>query len=68
MIIASQTAPFVLVFFRTETNLQKVIMELFGAATETTSTAIRWAVVYFLHYPQVCKYDVPFPATCSTVA
>ncbi|XP_067675745.1 cytochrome P450 2U1-like [Haliotis asinina] len=34
-------------------NLAQTISDLFTAGTETTSTTIRWALVYFLHYPDV---------------
>ncbi|XP_025099203.1 LOW QUALITY PROTEIN: cytochrome P450 2B4-like [Pomacea canaliculata] len=34
-------------------NLVKVMGDLFVAGTETTATVIRWALVYFLHYPEV---------------
>ncbi|XP_025098464.1 cytochrome P450 2U1-like [Pomacea canaliculata] len=34
-------------------NLIKVMGDLFVAGTETTATTIRWALVYFLHYPEV---------------
>ncbi|XP_046583342.1 LOW QUALITY PROTEIN: cytochrome P450 2U1-like [Haliotis rubra] len=34
-------------------NLARVIADLFTAGTETTSTTIRWALVYFLNYPDV---------------
>ncbi|XP_076465283.1 cytochrome P450 2U1-like isoform X4 [Babylonia areolata] len=36
-----------------EENLQKTLFNLFGAGTETTSTAIQWTLLYFLHYPHV---------------
>ncbi|KAK7503047.1 hypothetical protein BaRGS_00005673, partial [Batillaria attramentaria] len=36
-----------------EKNLPKVVLDLFGAGTETTSNAIRWTVAYFLHHPHV---------------
>ncbi|KAK7101305.1 cytochrome P450 2J1-like [Littorina saxatilis] len=34
-------------------NLQNSISDLFVAGTETTSTAIRWTLLFFLHYPKV---------------
>ncbi|XP_025099197.1 cytochrome P450 2U1-like [Pomacea canaliculata] len=39
--------------FVNEVNLWKVILDLFGAGTETTSTSIRWTIAYFLHHPDV---------------
>ncbi|XP_025098705.1 cytochrome P450 2U1-like [Pomacea canaliculata] len=36
-----------------EENLMMVMGDLFVAGTESTATAIRWALVYFLHYPEV---------------
>ncbi|XP_025098460.1 cytochrome P450 2J2-like isoform X2 [Pomacea canaliculata] len=39
--------------FINEVNLRKVVMDLFTAGTETTSTTIRWAITYFLHHPDV---------------
>ena len=40
-------------FFFIENNLQRLVLELFGGATDTTSTAILWAVAYLLHHPDV---------------
>ena len=40
-------------FFLAENNLQRLVLELFGGATDTTSTAILWALAYFLHHPHV---------------
>ncbi|CAG5125151.1 unnamed protein product [Candidula unifasciata] len=34
-------------------NLLKIMIDLFGAGTETTSTTIYWCVLYMLHYPDV---------------
>ncbi len=34
-------------------TLKKVVGDLFVAGSETTSTAIRWTLVYFLNYPDV---------------
>ncbi|CAG5125153.1 unnamed protein product, partial [Candidula unifasciata] len=34
-------------------NLLKIMMDLFLAGTETTSTTIYWCVLYMLHYPDV---------------
>ncbi|XP_046583343.1 cytochrome P450 2J6-like [Haliotis rubra] len=34
-------------------NLAQIINDLFTGGTETTSTTIRWALVYFLNYPDV---------------
>ncbi|KAL8600943.1 hypothetical protein ACOMHN_030600 [Nucella lapillus] len=34
-------------------NIQKVIANLFAAGTETTSTVVRWALLFFLHHPHV---------------
>ncbi|XP_025099198.1 LOW QUALITY PROTEIN: cytochrome P450 2F3-like [Pomacea canaliculata] len=39
--------------FINEINLRKVVFDLFGAGTETTSTSIRWTIAYFLHHPDV---------------
>ncbi|KAL8573101.1 hypothetical protein ACOMHN_027361 [Nucella lapillus] len=36
-----------------EFNLQKVLMDLFAGGTDTSATAIRWTLIYFLHYPEV---------------
>ncbi|XP_076441361.1 cytochrome P450 2B4-like [Babylonia areolata] len=36
-----------------EESLEKTIGDLFGAGTETTSTAIMWALLFFLHHPHV---------------
>ncbi|XP_025099511.1 cytochrome P450 2U1-like [Pomacea canaliculata] len=34
-------------------NVLKVVLDVFIAGTETTSTAILWTLVYFLHHPDV---------------
>ncbi|XP_025097333.1 cytochrome P450 2J6-like [Pomacea canaliculata] len=34
-------------------NLLKLVFDIFAAGTESTSTAILWALVYFLHHPDV---------------
>jgi cytochrome P450 len=34
-------------------NLTKIMMDLFGAGTETTSTTIYWFVLYMLNYPDI---------------
>ena len=33
--------------------MQKCLLDLYFAGTETTSTALRWAILFFLHYPEV---------------
>ena len=39
--------------FISEQNLVKTCFDLFAAGTETTSTAISWALIFFLHWPHV---------------
>ena len=39
--------------FSTENNLQRLVVELFGGATDTTSSATLWALAYLLHHPHV---------------
>ncbi|CAG5115331.1 unnamed protein product [Candidula unifasciata] len=34
-------------------NLLKIMFDLFGAGTETTSTTIYWCLLYMLNYPEV---------------
>ena len=36
-----------------DTNLLQAVADMFAAGTETTSTAIRWALLLFLHHPKV---------------
>ncbi|CAG5115329.1 unnamed protein product [Candidula unifasciata] len=36
-------------------NLLKIMFDLFGAGTETTSTTIYWCILYILHSPEVQK-------------
>ncbi|KAL8573334.1 hypothetical protein ACOMHN_032796 [Nucella lapillus] len=36
-----------------ENNLQRLVLELFGGATDTTSTTLMWALAYLLHHPEV---------------
>nr|KAG5694761.1 hypothetical protein BaRGS_002714 [Batillaria attramentaria] len=37
----------------TEANLVRAVADLFAAGMETTATTLRWAMVFFLHYPEV---------------
>jgi len=37
----------------TENQLKRSIADLFIAGTETTATTIKWAILYFLHNPEV---------------
>ena len=30
-----------------------VLLDFFGAGTETTSSAVRWALVYLVNYPDI---------------
>lgn len=39
----------------TEEQLVRVIGDLYGAGTETTTTTLRWALIYLLHHPDVLK-------------
>nr|KAG5708870.1 hypothetical protein BaRGS_009279 [Batillaria attramentaria] len=36
-----------------EKEFPRTITDLFAAGTETTTTSIRWTIVYFLHHPDV---------------
>ncbi|XP_025098452.1 cytochrome P450 2U1-like [Pomacea canaliculata] len=36
-----------------DVNLPKTVFDIFAAGTESTSTAILWTLVYFLHHPDV---------------
>lgn len=36
-------------------QLLRLIVDLFGAGTETSSTTIRWAILYMIHHPDVQK-------------
>ncbi|XP_025097342.1 cytochrome P450 2U1-like [Pomacea canaliculata] len=36
-----------------DVNLLKLVFDIIVAGSETTSTAIRWTLVYFLHHPDV---------------
>ncbi|XP_068109282.1 cytochrome P450 2D17-like [Hyperolius riggenbachi] len=37
----------------TENNLFTIVFDLFGAGTETTSTTLRWALLYMILYPDI---------------
>lgn len=37
----------------TDKQLKILIIDIFGAGTETTSTTIRWALLYMMHYPEI---------------
>uniref|UniRef100_A0A674I4R2 Steroid 17-alpha-hydroxylase/17,20 lyase n=1 Tax=Terrapene triunguis TaxID=2587831 RepID=A0A674I4R2_9SAUR len=39
----------------TDDHLLMTVGDIFGAGVETTSTALKWAVLYLLHYPEVQK-------------
>ncbi|XP_073541417.1 steroid 17-alpha-hydroxylase/17,20 lyase isoform X1 [Phyllobates terribilis] len=39
----------------TEDHILMTVGDIFGAGVETTSTVLRWAIVYLLHYPEVQK-------------
>ncbi|XP_030425949.1 steroid 17-alpha-hydroxylase/17,20 lyase [Gopherus evgoodei] len=37
----------------TDDHLLMTVADIFGAGVETTSTGLKWAVLYLLHYPEV---------------
>ncbi|KAM7171096.1 steroid 17-alpha-hydroxylase/17,20 lyase isoform 2-T2 [Macrochelys suwanniensis] len=37
----------------TDDHLLMTVADIFGAGVETTSTVLKWAVLYLLHYPEV---------------
>ncbi|XP_018408914.1 PREDICTED: steroid 17-alpha-hydroxylase/17,20 lyase [Nanorana parkeri] len=39
----------------TEDHILMTVGDIFGAGVETTSTVLKWAVAYLLHYPEVQK-------------
>lgn len=39
----------------TEDHILMTVGDIFGAGVETTSTVLKWAVAYLLHYPEVSK-------------
>lgn len=41
------------VYWITETQVFHHISEMFAAGTDTTATALRWALLYLIHYPEV---------------
>ena len=44
-----------------EENMAKVIVDIFQAATETTSGTLRWIVLYMLLYPEIqtrCQEEI----------
>ena len=40
-------------------NLVNVMMDLFVAGSETTSTTLTWAMLYMIRYPKVIKIKNP---------
>ena len=46
-------------------NLAKSITDLFTAGTETTSTALRWAMLFFIHHPEV--QDKCYKEICDVI-
>ena len=46
-------------------NLQKCLLDLYFAGTETTSTALRWALLFFLHHPEV--QDKCYKEICDVI-
>ncbi|KAM9323786.1 steroid 17-alpha-hydroxylase/17,20 lyase [Gastrophryne carolinensis] len=39
----------------TEDHILMTVGDIFGAGVETTSTVLKWAIAYLLHYPEVQK-------------
>lgn len=37
----------------TEDHILMTVGDIFGAGVETTSTVLKWAIAYLLHYPEV---------------
>lgn len=37
----------------TDDHLLMTVGDIFGAGVETTTTVLKWAVLYLLHYPEV---------------
>lgn len=37
----------------TDDHLLMTVADIFGAGVETTTTVLKWAVLYLLHYPEV---------------
>lgn len=37
----------------TNDHLLMTVADIFGAGVETTTTVLKWAVLYLLHYPEV---------------
>ena len=46
-------------------NLLQTTVELFMAGSETTTTAIAWTLLYFLHYPEV--QDKCYKEICDVI-
>uniref|UniRef100_A0A663ELP9 Steroid 17-alpha-hydroxylase/17,20 lyase n=1 Tax=Aquila chrysaetos chrysaetos TaxID=223781 RepID=A0A663ELP9_AQUCH len=41
----------------TDDHLLMTVGDIFGAGVETTTTVLKWAVIYLLHYPEVGSQD-----------
>ncbi|KAL8615097.1 hypothetical protein ACOMHN_009173 [Nucella lapillus] len=49
----------------TESGLVRTCFDLFSAGTESTSIALRWALLFFVHYPEV--QEKCYKEICDTV-
>lgn len=49
----------------TDDHLLMTVGDIFGAGVETTTTVLKWAVLYLLHYPEVGSAPHGGGALCS---
>ena len=56
-----------MVFLDTARNMRRVIVDLFIAGTETSSTTVDWLIFYMVAHPQVqtrCRQDIHKVGLC----
>jgi len=51
----------------TDDHLLMTVGDIFGAGVETTTTVLKWAVLYLLHYPEVGSAPLQHQLCCREI-